>query len=109
MFEFKLCQQTRTQPARQTEDPKALEEASLTTISLVLWHGIERQILCVGTNNSVSAVLRNSLLAEVMGEEAFVDAMNILYTSSSDDDNMSHSSIGASTERQRMEPQQTPC
>ena len=115
MFEFKLCQQTRTQPTRQTEDPKSLEEASLTTISLVLWlasvsvmtslHGILR----VGTNNSVNAVLRNSLLAEVMGEEAFVDAMNILYTSSSDDDNMSHSSTdSASTERQRMEQQQTP-
>jgi hypothetical protein len=40
-----------------------------------------------GTNNLVAAALRNSILAEAMGEEVFVNAMEILY--SSDDDNNS--------------------
>ena len=45
-----------------------------------------------GTNNPVAAALRNSILAEAMGEEVFVNAMEILYSSDDDDDDDDNSS-----------------
>jgi Plant transposon protein len=61
----------------------------------------------VGTNNPVASILANGILAEVMGREQFLNAMEILYTSSDDDDTDTDSSFDGVEGVQEQEPKRS--